>query len=325
MKNSLVAFSVASVLLTSLTVCAFKTDFVAALTATSTSATSTDAGVATVLPDTASSTPSSTASSPAAEAVTASTTATSTTVALPTDGATSTAYAPSSATMRKARSSQASSVKSKPALKLVHVVGSKYVDFFTDGTTIFSFPGDPSIDANLNKPNASIPTHAGLTWVSSKGMQAYDTTSGDLEPNTYAQEENGSFITNASGFPASATSTTLIAFSLLDPTLDASPVSPAPKTTEASVPPSPAHAPAADTSAASTTSPLPDTSASASSTPNASTTTSASSTAAAAMASSTPVVVSATSTATSTAASSSVASSSFASANDNAASTTATQ
>ena len=87
----------------------------------------------------------------------------------------------------------------------MHVVGSKYVDFFTDGATIFSFPGDPSIDANLNKPNASIPTHAGLTWVSSKGMEAYDTASGDLEAGTYAQEVNGSFITNASGFPASAT------------------------------------------------------------------------------------------------------------------------
>ena len=251
MKNSLVAFSAASVLLTSLIVIGtFKAGIVAALTATSTSATSTDAEVATVLPDTASSTPSSTASSPAAEAVTASTTATSTTVAPPTDSATSTANALLPLAMRKARVlARSSPVKSKPALKLVHVVGSKYVDFFTDGTTIFSFPGDPSIDANLNKPNAPIPTHAGLTWVSSKAMEAYDTASGDLEPGTYAQEANGSFITNASGSPASATSTTLVAFSLLDPTLDTSPLSPAPKTTEASVSPSPAHAAAADTSA----------------------------------------------------------------------------
>ena len=43
MKNSVIAFSVASVLLTSLTVLIFKTGMVAALTATSTSATSTDA------------------------------------------------------------------------------------------------------------------------------------------------------------------------------------------------------------------------------------------------------------------------------------------
>ena len=88
----------------------------------------------------------------------------------------------------------------------MHVVGPKYVDYFTDGTTIFSFPGDPLIDANLNKPDAPIPTHAGLTWVSSKAMEAYDTPSGDLEPGTYAQEANGSFIANTSGFSAERTS-----------------------------------------------------------------------------------------------------------------------
>ena len=327
MKNSVIAFSAASVLLTSfIIVGTFKAGIVAALAETSTSATSTDAEAADVLPHTASSTPASIASSTAAEAVTASTTATSTTVAPLIDNATSTASsATSSASHAQGQGSSqgASSVKSKPVLKLVHVVGSKYVDFFTDGTTIFSFPGDPSIDANLNKPDAPIPTHAGLTWVSSKAMEAYDTTSGDLEAGTYAQEVNGSFIANVSGSSASATSTTLVAFSLFDPTLDASPVPPAPKTTEASVSPSPTHAPAVDTSAASTTSPLPDTSATASSTPDGSTTTSASSTAASV--STTPTTASATSTATSTAISSSVASSSSAAANDNAASTTATQ
>ena len=40
------------------------------------------------------------------------------------------------------------------------------------------------------------PTHAGLTWVSSKAMEAYDTASGDLEAGTYAQESDGSFISN---------------------------------------------------------------------------------------------------------------------------------
>ena len=77
---------------------------------------------------------------------------------------------------------------SKPTLKLVHVVGSKYIDYFTDGTKTYSFPGNPDIDANLNKPNAPIPSHAGLTWVSTSGMEAYDTTSGDLESGDYAQE-----------------------------------------------------------------------------------------------------------------------------------------
>src|SRR6516164_5971217 len=111
MKNSVIAFSVASVLVTSLTVFVFKTGIVAALTATSTSAT---------------------------------TTATSTAIVDVTDNATSTASVASS-------TSSVSRAKGKPALKRVHVVGSKYVDFFTDGTTTYSFPGDPLLDANLNK------------------------------------------------------------------------------------------------------------------------------------------------------------------------------
>ena len=77
----------------------------------------------------------------------------------------------------------------------------------------------------MNKPNAAIPFHAGLTWVSTKGMEAYDTTSGDLEAGTYAQEADGSFIANASD---AATSTNAhIAFSKLDPTLDVSAPAPA--------------------------------------------------------------------------------------------------
>ena len=31
----------------------------------------------------------------------------------------------------------------KPTLKLAHVVGSKYIDYFTDGTTTYSFPETP--------------------------------------------------------------------------------------------------------------------------------------------------------------------------------------
>jgi hypothetical protein len=102
----------------------------------------------------------------------------------------------------------------------VHAVGSKYIDFFTDGTTLFSFPGDPLIDANLNKPNAPTPTHAGLAWVSSKAMEAYDTFSGDLEPGTYAQEANGSFISNTAGAIDGTTSPPRFVFSKLDPSID---------------------------------------------------------------------------------------------------------
>ena len=88
----------------------------------------------------------------------------------------------------------------KPTLKLVHVVGSKYIDYFTDGTKTYSFPGNPDIDSNLNKPNAPIPTHGNLTWVSTSGMDAYDTPSGDLEVGDYAQESDGSYISNVPAY-----------------------------------------------------------------------------------------------------------------------------
>jgi hypothetical protein len=82
----------------------------------------------------------------------------------------------------------------------VHVVGTKYVDYFTDGSKTYSFPGNPDIDSNLNKPNAPIPSHGTLTWVSTSGMEAYDTPSGDLEVGDYAQESDGSYISNFAAY-----------------------------------------------------------------------------------------------------------------------------
>jgi hypothetical protein len=61
------------------------------------------------------------------------------------------------------------------------------------------FPGNPDIDSNLNKPNAPIPTHGNLQWVSTSGMEAYDTPSGDLEGD-YAQEADGSYISNVPAY-----------------------------------------------------------------------------------------------------------------------------
>jgi hypothetical protein len=91
---------------------------------------------------------------------------------------------------------QAQPSSGKPTLKLVHLVGTKYIDYFTDGTKTYSFPGNPDIDSNLNKPNAPIPSHGNLKWVSTSGMDAYDTPSGDLEISDYAQESDGSYISN---------------------------------------------------------------------------------------------------------------------------------
>ena len=82
----------------------------------------------------------------------------------------------------------------------MHVVGTKYIDYFTDGTKAYSFPGNADIDSNLNKPNAPIPTHGNLKWLSTSGMDAYDTPSGDLKSGDYAQESDGSYISNSPAY-----------------------------------------------------------------------------------------------------------------------------
>ena len=132
MKNSVIAFSAASVLLTSIVaIGVFKIGLAAALT----DATSTETGTTTALtlPE-----GKSTSTTPVVVATTTEATSSSTTAAPVTDNATSTA-----ATSTPPAFFRFISYKSKPTLKLVHVVGSKYIDYFTDGTTIFSFPGDP--------------------------------------------------------------------------------------------------------------------------------------------------------------------------------------
>jgi hypothetical protein len=48
-------------------------------------------------------------------------------------------------------------------LTLVHILGTKYIDYFTDGTNVTSYPGDLNIDAHLSEKDAPIPTHTGLT------------------------------------------------------------------------------------------------------------------------------------------------------------------
>jgi hypothetical protein len=91
-------------------------------------------------------------------------------------------------------------------LTLVHVVGMKYTDYFTDGTTITSYPGDPNIDAHLSDKDAPIPTHQGLTWDHTTSRLSYDTLSGDLEAGQYAISSNGSYIENPTPFVSSTSS-----------------------------------------------------------------------------------------------------------------------
>ena len=76
----------------------------------------------------------------------------------------------------------------------VHIIGTKYIDYFTDGTATYSFPGDPKIHAHIAEKDAPIPTHEGMTWVHSTGQYLYDTQSGDLEEGQYAVQPNGSII-----------------------------------------------------------------------------------------------------------------------------------
>jgi hypothetical protein len=89
---------------------------------------------------------------------------------------------------------------------LVHIIGTKYTDYFTDGTNVTTFPGDPKIDSNLDKPNAPIPAHEGLKWDHTDGTYLYDTASGDLEVGEYAVQADGSYIENTSPFVSSTSS-----------------------------------------------------------------------------------------------------------------------
>jgi hypothetical protein len=90
----------------------------------------------------------------------------------------------------------ASSQPPPEGLTLVHITGTKYIDYFTDGTTVTQYPGDPTIDAHLAEKDAPTPTHEGLTWVHTVGMNLYDTPSGDLEQGDYAVQSDGSYIDN---------------------------------------------------------------------------------------------------------------------------------
>ena len=88
----------------------------------------------------------------------------------------------------------------------IHIIGIKYIDYFTDGSTTIAVPGDQNIDSNLDKPDAPIPTHAGMTWVHTIGENLYDTPSGDLEVGDYALQPDGSYIQHSPPF-VSSTST----------------------------------------------------------------------------------------------------------------------
>jgi hypothetical protein len=92
----------------------------------------------------------------------------------------------------------------------VHIIGTKYIDYFTDGTTVTEYPGDPTMDSNFDKPDAPIPTHEGLAWVHTIGRNLYDTPSGDLEVGQYALQSTGTYIVNALPFVSSTSTPALL-------------------------------------------------------------------------------------------------------------------
>jgi hypothetical protein len=83
---------------------------------------------------------------------------------------------------------------SAQSLTEVRIIGNKYVDYFTDGTTLTSFPGDSNMDSHLDQPNAPPPAREGLTWDHTATQFLYDTPSGDLDPGDYAQMPSGGYI-----------------------------------------------------------------------------------------------------------------------------------
>jgi hypothetical protein len=107
-----------------------------------------------------------------------------------------------------AQTSKAADGQPPTGLTEVHIIGTKYIDYFTDGINTYTFPGDPQIHAHFAEKDAPIPKHDGLTWVHSTGQYLYDTPSGDLEVGQYALQPNGTYIQKGLPF-VSATSSPL--------------------------------------------------------------------------------------------------------------------
>ena len=91
-------------------------------------------------------------------------------------------------------------------LEKVYIIGYKYTDYFSNGSEVLSFPGDPQIDAFLNEADASIPTREGVTWDHTTGSYLFDTETGDLEEGQYALQPSGRYIIKLPPF-VSSTST----------------------------------------------------------------------------------------------------------------------
>src|SRR5215831_7378148 len=224
MKNNTIVFVGASVLVLALLIgFAIVRPALAQVAATSTTEAASSTSVAAAAPAATSTADSVAASSTPPTTAPASISATSSAATSPAPAATPPASGNSPAAAAASSATPNKSLTEPPpqGLTLVHINGTKYIDYFTDGSTTIAVPGDPNIDGNLDKPNAPIPTHAGMTWSHTTGDNRYDTPSGDLEVGDYAVQPNGSYIENAPPF-VSSTSTPATADSSSTPQTDAS-------------------------------------------------------------------------------------------------------
>ena len=148
-------------------------------------ATSTDSGTSTsAVYTTASSTPTATSTPSTGDASTSTPPATTTESVAPSSSTSSPATStPNSASAAPSANTEASNGPEAPppGLTEVHIVGTKYTDYFTDDAGEHSFPGDPAFDSHLSEKDAPTPTHQGMTWEHTTGQNLYDTPSGDLE------------------------------------------------------------------------------------------------------------------------------------------------
>src|SRR5215471_10894359 len=209
MRINIITFAGATALIVALAIgFAIVRPALAQVAATSTTAAASSTSVAPAAPAATSTTDSVAASSTPPTTAPASSSATSSaaTSTTPTGAQNAAGNSPATAAASSPTPNKSPTEPPPPGFTLVHINGTKYIDYFTDGSTTIAVPGDPNIDGNLDKPNAPIPTRAGMTWSHTTGDNRYDTPSGDLELGDYAVQPDGSYIQHSPPF-VSSTST----------------------------------------------------------------------------------------------------------------------
>src|SRR5215472_12896558 len=171
MRTNIITFAGAIALIVTLAIgFAIVRPVLAQVAATSTTAAASSTSVAATVSAGTSTTDTVVASSTPPASAPVDSSATSTTPTPTSSDTTSGAQGKAHANGARAAGNKPPTDSPPPGLTLVHIIGAKYIDYFTDGSTTIAVPGDPTVDGNLDKPNASTPTHAGMTWVHTTGQ-----------------------------------------------------------------------------------------------------------------------------------------------------------